>query len=53
MNKMIIAAIVLASVAFSTTMASAHRPTQPTMPHQVVKPDIAKTIFNKLERDGR
>lgn len=53
MNKMIIAATLLASVAVSTNMASAHRSTPPSTPHQVAKPDIAKTLFDQLERNGR
>ena len=53
MNKMIITAFVLASVAVTTTTAFAHRSTPPSAPHQMAKPDIAKTLFDQLERNGR
>ncbi len=53
MNKMIITAFVLASVAVTTTSAFAHRSTPPSAPQHVAKPDSTKTLFDRLERNGR
>jgi len=52
MKTMIIAATLATSLATMTIAAQAHRTTPPDRPAQV-KTDFSKTLFDKLQREGR